>query len=197
MTKLFYNNKDINDLPGETWKAYPLKEHYFISNLGRIKHDGFNVMYGRPYYRKEHIVNQKIVNGYLRSVIGRVNRVVAITYIENPHNKPYVNHIDGNKLNNRVENLEWATYREQQLHARKMGLFGPITEAQRRAWHENGKKNGKNVFCSEFVSKNNTGRKWVTNGRINKFVPKNEVDNYIENGFTLGMTRKEVMLNDA
>ena len=57
----------------------------------------------------------------------RLHRIVAQTFIENPENKEQVNHIDGNKTNNAVSNLEWVTNQENQIHKFKTGLGNNFT----------------------------------------------------------------------
>ena len=106
--------------------------------------------------RKKHYAREKILKtsktsvGYLtvslckngKKKSFRVNRLVAIAFIDNPDNKPQVNHKDGNKENNTVDNLEWCTCSENQIHAFKTGL-NKVSEKHMRLCSELGKKYGK------------------------------------------------------
>lgn len=61
------------------------------------------------------------INGKSKTYL--LHRIIAICFVPNPDNKPCVNHIDGNRSNNEVSNLEWCTYKENTRHAMKLGTF--------------------------------------------------------------------------
>ena len=110
----------------EVWKDIKGYEGlYQVSNMGKIKSLKFS------HGNKEKILKgNKEKFGYLVVTLyknkGRKNfkihRLVAETFIPNPKNLPQVNHIDGNKQNNRIDNLEWCTAKENTNHAHKTGL---------------------------------------------------------------------------
>lgn len=68
-----------------------------------------------------------------------IHRLVATHFIENPHNLPEVNHIDGNTLNNCVDNLEWCTRKQNAEHASRTGILSRAHEFERGSKHPNAK----------------------------------------------------------
>ena len=122
----------------EIWKSIEYFPNYQISNYGNVKNKekilkpllcSSGYLFVR-LYNKTEVKNLKI------------HRLVATAFIKNPQNKSCVNHIDGNKKNNNVKNLEWCTYKENSLHAYKIGL-NKVTDKMREACKINGKKTGK------------------------------------------------------
>lgn len=107
---------------------------YEVSNLGNVKHLEYkrkNTLTGGYSIMKERILKPvKHKNGYVVLDLHKnrfhkiilLHRIVAVTFIPNTKNRPQINHLDGNKENNRVDNLEWCTPRENVLHAVKNGL---------------------------------------------------------------------------
>ena len=141
----------MNEIKVEQWKDIKGYEGlYQVSNLGRIKslfrkvkyQNGFrnvkekikNTFIGKQCYERVELSKNKENKKY------NIHRLVAEAFIPNKNNKPQINHIDGNKTNNKVENLEWCTQSENELHAYKIGL-AKNSDMQRKIISEYCKQN--------------------------------------------------------
>lgn len=76
----------------------------------------------KPWKTKKGYYRVKLYTDEFHSKMFQVHRLIAMTFIPNSNNLSEVNHIDGNKLNNHVDNLEWCTPKENTAHAEKLGL---------------------------------------------------------------------------
>ena len=107
----------FDDLPNEVWKQSKSKPRYWVSNMGRVK----SYLRGLDCFRLlKPEINCR--NGYVQCPLGRLHRVVATMFIPKPESSERleVNHINGIKTDNRVENLEWVTPKENMEHAREV-----------------------------------------------------------------------------
>lgn len=144
----------------EVWKDIPgFEGRYQASNLGRIRSIQDNHGKYKEQIRSTWISNKgyEYVQLFIKDKSHNVSvhHAVASAFLPNPDAKPTVNHIDGNKQNNFVGNLEWSTYSENLKHAHKTGLANANHVADR----QRGTKIG---VTSNYhnVSWDNTRKKW-------------------------------------
>ena len=105
------------------WKKFiyeGIETDYSVSTEGEVRKDTTNYILSQSSQQDYKFVTL-LINGQQKRM--RVHRMVAMTFIENPDNKPYVNHINGIRYDNNVENLEWVTQSENIQHAVRTGLM--------------------------------------------------------------------------
>lgn len=130
------------DMTQEVWKpVVGFEGVYCVSNFGNIKGVVRSGSTGKPLHPQMNHNGYMMVHLYNhpKHKVTTVHRIVATAFIPNPENKRTVNHIDGNKKNNRVDNLEWATHGENHRHAYRIGLK-VTTERQRATASATGKR---------------------------------------------------------
>lgn len=106
-------------------KIIPGFEDYKINELGKIT----NIKTGRVL-RTYLVKSGYVITGLWKNkkcISKKVHRHLAKAFIPNPLNLPQVNHIDGNKTNNSLDNLEWCTAKHNSNHAHKNGLIKVLT----------------------------------------------------------------------
>ena len=95
-------------------------ENYAISNYGNIKNVKNNKLLKPSKNTNGYLEYTFCQNGIKKTF--RIHRLVGLYFIPNPNNKPYINHKNGIKTDNHVDNLEWCTAKENDNHARMTGL---------------------------------------------------------------------------
>ena len=150
----------------EIWKDVVGYEGlYQVSNLGRVK--SVITWNGYEYLKKEKIMKPfENKRGYKsigftkdgKTITYRLHRIVAQAFIPNPENKPIINHKNGVKSDNRVENLEWCTYSENTIHAIKTGLMVP----------KKGGQDKRSVSVNQFDKSGQFIKKWDSISEIKR-----------------------------
>lgn len=122
-----------------TWKKIKQNENYSINENGEVRNDKTGKI-KKPYENKKN--EYYYVDLYKKNISKKrpIHRLLAIAFIPNPKNKPTVDHIDGNRKNNSLDNLRWATYSEQNSRFKSVGVRSEKVIVKR--YNEERKKRG-------------------------------------------------------
>ena len=152
----------------ETWKDIKNYEGYYqVSNCGRVRSVDRKVLYKSGHVashkgRVKKISNKTeyrvaLLSKNNKQKLFKVSRLVAQAFIDNPHRYSVVNHRDGNKHNDCVENLEWTTTSKNAIHAFENGLSfkknrvaGVFYEQRRKKWASYLYRDNKNIFIGRY-----------------------------------------------
>lgn len=178
----------------EIWKDVSgFEELYQISNLGRFKIKQKIISKNK---RGERIFKEKIITGTTTGKIGnqyktvsisendfikrvKLHRLVALAFIENKENLPFVNHIDHNTFNNKVTNLEWVSAMDNACHSvlkiiKKSKYIGVTYSKKQKNWIARttiyGKRKHIGVYNNEFDAYLARQKFHLENNIINNYV---------------------------
>lgn len=173
----------------EAWKAIVDHRGYQVSNLGRIKRLArITMRNGYPMYWKELIKKPSLGgNGYLTTTfcengkmsnVKLIHRLIAQAFISNPQGYPDVNHKNSITTDNRIENLEWVSTRENITHGfrrknKSRNATGVAFERDRNLWVARIRIDGKRQYLGRYATEEDAGlaykRALDGNSIVNKY----------------------------
>lgn len=156
----------------EKWKPISNYEDFYeVSDKGNVRRIGSNTVLKPNFTNKGYLKVSLSVKSNVKQF--NIHRLVAEAFVHNEYNKPQVNHIDGNKLNNYISNLEWVTNQENRTHAVQNSLhkvtFGEqrfnsvLTDDDVRFMKRNYKQGRGNMNSNYFAKKHNVSKQTIIN----------------------------------
>jgi|694.fasta_scaffold56089_8 hypothetical protein len=169
-----YKNTSIEDLENEIWvKTQEYDYDYCFSNMGRIKL-GDKIV--KQYLDKDlYCLCHLKTNGKMK--LFRVHRIIAKYYIENKENKPQINHINSNPKDNRIENLEWVSHSENNIHKffnkKKSSIYVGVTYCKtHKKWLGQIQINKKKIHTGYFNTELEAHESYLEYKRLNNINSK-------------------------
>jgi len=164
----------------EVWKSLDFLgcPNYEVSSLGRVRNMKTNCV--RVLGGNGHgYLKVRLRNGTPKGQLYQVHRLVALAFIPNPENKPEVGHKNTVRDDNRVENLEWVTRKENNNH--------PITQERRSKASKEFMNSDRNPHRGKPAT--TKGRIWIHKDDKNKMVLPENAQPYFDSGWSKGHTR--------
>jgi DNA-binding transcriptional regulator YiaG len=174
-------------------RLYPIKgfDKYMITKTGKV-YSCYSKIFMKPHQNKDGYLKVIINNNNNKKVNKTIHRLLMENFVPNPENKKEVNHLDGNKQNNSLDNLEWLTRKENAQHASSLGLFNPVKTPMP------GEKNGNSKLKEKDILEIRAAKGQVTQGNlaIKYGISKSQIDR-IQNGHYWNHVKNEVSQKKA
>jgi hypothetical protein len=168
----------------EEWKQITNYPDYFVSNFGNIKRNEKLLKGGKMGAKDKFYIGVSLRNNGKQSS-KMVHRLVGEAFIENPDNLPTIDHIDGNKLNNRADNLRWVSYQGNNQNRTKMRTYRNIQTASKYkgvSWNKDKNHWGCKIYINKKAIYLGSSKNEDEAGMLyNKYIDDNGLEFYKKN----------------